>query len=92
MGLTGDQVQQQHDDGNLMAISDYCRCDVLDTYFVFLRTQVLMGNANLEQELELVQQAKAWIEERADSCEAYSSYIESWDDWTNPWKSEELVS
>lgn len=92
MGLTGDQVQQQYDDGNLMAISDYCRCDVLDTYFVFLRTQVLMGNASLQQELELVQQTKAWIEERADSCDAYSSYIESWGDWTNPWQAEELVS
>ena len=43
MGLTGDKVQEQWDAGHKMAISDYCRCDVLDTYFVFLRTQVLTG-------------------------------------------------
>ena len=51
-----------------------------------------MGNATLAQELELVQQTKSWIEERADSCEAYRSYIESWDDWANPWEAGELVS
>ncbi|MGI9469931.1 MAG: 3'-5' exonuclease [Rubripirellula sp.] len=92
MGLTGDKVQQQHDDGNKKAISDYCRCDVLDTYFVFLRTQVLMGKATLDQEIELVQSAKAWIEERASGCEAYASYLESWSDWTNPWGSDAPVS
>ena len=59
---------------------------------LFLRTQVLLGNASLEQELELVQQTKEWIEERADTCEAYSSYLENWDDWTNPWEADQLVS
>jgi uncharacterized protein YecT (DUF1311 family) len=92
MGLTGDKVQQQHDDGNKKAISDYCRCDVLDTYFVFLRTQVLMGRATLEQEIALVKSAKSWIEERSVDCEAYASYLESWSDWTNPWESDALVS
>jgi predicted PolB exonuclease-like 3'-5' exonuclease len=88
MDLTGDQVQQQFDAGNKLAISDYCRCDVLDTYFVFLRTQLLIGNLSLEQELEQVQKTKQWIEERADSCEAYKSYLGCWDDWSNPWTAE----
>jgi predicted PolB exonuclease-like 3'-5' exonuclease len=88
MGLTGDQVQQQHDQGNNLAISDYCRCDVLDTYFVFLRTQVLLGKTTLEREQALLESAKQWIEERADSCQAYSSYLESWHDWENPWQGE----
>lgn len=92
MGLTGDRVQQQYDDGHKMAISDYCRCDVLDTYFVFLRAQVLMGQATLEREIKLVETAKSWIEQRAESCEAYSSYLESWNDWKNPWETEALVS
>lgn len=86
VGLTGDKVQQQHDDGNKKAISDYCRCDVLDTYFVFLRTQVLMGKATLQQEIELVRCAKDWIEHRSVNCEAYASYLESWSDWANPWQ------
>jgi hypothetical protein len=87
MGLTGDQVQQQHDEGNKQAISDYCRCDVLDTYFVFLRTQVLTGACTLEREGQLVQRAKTWLEERADRCGAYRDYLENWDDWPSPWES-----
>ena len=89
--LRGDQVQQQYDDGNLQAISDYCRCDVLDTYFVFLRTQLLMGKLALEEEIELVQKTKEWIEERASECEAYQTYLDNMSEWNNPWNSEVLV-
>ena len=88
MGLTGDKVQEQWDAGHKMAISDYCRCDVLDTYFVFLRTQVLTGKITLTEEIELVQSSKEWIEQRAESCEAYASYLKNWTNWQNPWESE----
>jgi predicted PolB exonuclease-like 3'-5' exonuclease len=92
MDLTGDQVQQQYDDGKKEAISNYCRCDVLDTYFVFLRTQVLMGKVSIAEEVELVGAAKKWIEDQADSNEAYQAYLERWSDWQNPWQREELVT
>jgi predicted PolB exonuclease-like 3'-5' exonuclease len=88
MAVTGDQVQQQFDDGDLRGISDYCRCDVLDTYFVFLRSMVLCGKISLEQELELVAESKAWIESRADDCEAYQTYLNAWQGWTDPWENE----
>lgn len=81
----GDQVQQLFDEGDTQGISDYCRCDVLDTYFVFLRTQVLMGNATIEQETELVAEAKGWIEARTDDCKAYQTYLDNFQAWTNPW-------
>ncbi len=88
--LTGDQVQQQHNEGNKKAISDYCRCDVLDTYFVFLRTRVLTGHISLDQEIELVAEGKKWIEDRAEDCEAYQVYLSHWSEWKNPWISEEV--
>ena len=81
----GDQVQQMYDEGDTQAISDYCRCDVLDTYFVFLRTQVLMGKATIEEETELVGEVKTWIEERIDQCAAFQTYLDNFDDWVNPW-------
>lgn len=40
-GVDGSQVQGMYDEGEVEKINDYCRCDVLDTYFVFLRTRVL---------------------------------------------------
>ena len=38
MDVQGYMVQDLYNDGQLAEINDYCRCDVLDTYFVFLRT------------------------------------------------------
>ena len=35
MDVHGDMVQDMYDAGRLCEINDYCRCDVLDTYFVF---------------------------------------------------------
>lgn len=85
VGLTGDQVQQQYAEGNLKAISDYCRCDVLDTYFVFLRCMLITGRLDRETEAGLVSEAKAWIEARSESCDAYAAYLSHWGDWKNPW-------
>lgn len=85
MDLTGDQVQQQFDEGKKSAISDYCRCDVLDTYFVFLRTRVLTGHLTLDEEIERTAEAKQWITDRADDCEAYQVYLDHWREWDNPW-------
>ena len=84
MDLRGDQVQQQYDDGKLTEISDYCRCDVLDTYFIFLRSMVLMGKTTIDNEMQLVQKAKQWIEQRADTSDAYTAYLNAWRDWEKP--------
>ncbi len=80
-GIDGSKVQDMYDSGAVEEINDYCRCDVLDTYFVFLRSQVLTGALKLEQEQELVSQTKNWLAERADSSPAYTHYLEHWGDW-----------
>jgi len=89
MDTQGYMVQDMYDDGKLAEINDYCRCDVLDTYFVFLRLAVVMGNLTLAQEHKLVVAAKAWLEERAEDSPAYRLYLERWGDWENPWASED---
>ena len=38
-GIDGSQVQDLYHAGHVDRINDYCRCDVLDTYFVFLRSR-----------------------------------------------------
>lgn len=91
MGMTGDQVQGTWDAGGKQQVSDYCRNDVLDTYFVFLRAMVVTGRLTLEKELKLVANTKKWIEQRSDECKAYGEYLEHWHDWHDPWESEELV-
>lgn len=85
MEVQGDMVQDLHARGKLAEISDYCRCDVLDTYFVFLRLQLLMGTLSLERERELVDVAKLYLTGQASSYRAYQEYLAAWKDWTNPW-------
>lgn len=85
IGLKGDLVQEKYDEGELQAISDYCRCDVLDTYFVFLRTQTLSGAWTLDHELSMVEKAKQWVTSRADEASVYGDYLEYWGQWENPW-------
>lgn len=83
-GIDGSMVQDMYDSGKVAEINDYCRCDVLDTYFVFLRTRVLLGRLSLEQEQERVAEAHQWLQERAEDRPAYAHYLENWGDWQPP--------
>ena len=86
MDVQGHMVQDLYDEGRLAEINDYCRCDVLDTYFVFLRTRVLFGAMSLDEEQGLIGETKSWLTKKADNVAAYRIYLERWGDWPNPWK------
>lgn len=87
MDVQGDMVYDLYLAGQLEEINEYCRCDVLDTYFVFLRTMLLMGRLTIQQEQDCVQQAKRLLEAEADRHPAYQQYLSQWGDWENPWES-----
>ncbi len=89
MDVQGCMVQDMYEAGRLAEINDYCRCDVLDTYFVFLRVQVLLGRLALDAEQSLIADTKEWIQARADQVPAYQLYLEHWGDWPNPWDAED---
>ena len=85
MDVQGDMVQDMYEAGRLAEINDYCRCDVLDTYFVFLRSRVLVGQLTLADEQQRIAEAKQWLEERSTATRAYCVYLQHWGDWANPW-------
>jgi predicted PolB exonuclease-like 3'-5' exonuclease len=85
MDVQGHMVQDMYDAGKLAEINDYCRCDLLDTYFVFLRTRVLCGQLTREEEEKLIDETKEWLTERAAGSKAYAEYLKNWGDWVNPW-------
>jgi 3'-5' exonuclease len=89
MAVQGDMVQDMYDAGRLAEINDYCRCDVLDTYFVFLRTRVLLGQLALDAEQQLIAQTRHWLESKAEGSPAFRLYLDHWGDWSNPWASQE---
>jgi hypothetical protein len=86
MDVQGHMVQDLFYRGAVAEINDYCRCDLLDTYFVFLRTRVLFGEISLDEEQGLIAQTKSWLIARKQQSPAYTAYLERWGDWPNPWK------
>src|SRR3989304_8960888 len=43
MGMSGDQVWDNYIEGNIEAIRNYCETDVLNTYLIFLRYELMRG-------------------------------------------------
>ncbi|MDA7949867.1 MAG: 3'-5' exonuclease [Pirellulaceae bacterium] len=85
MRVQGDMVQDMFHDGKLAEINDYCRCDVLDTYFLFLRSRVMLGQLSLSEEQALLSKTKRWVEDQSKVCSIYQEYLENWGHWENPW-------
>lgn len=81
MGTKGDMVQALWEAGELGRINDYCMCDALDTYFVFLRTRVLCGMIDLAKEKALVEHARAWIEKAEATSPAMAEYLAHFQVW-----------
>lgn len=86
MDVEGCMVQDMYEAGKLSEISDYCQCDVLDTYFVFLRSQVMLGRISIERESALVKGAKAYLAQRSGANAAFQRYLDNWGDWNNPFQ------
>ena len=58
MGMSGAKVWDYYQAGDIAAIRNYCETDVLNTYLVYLRFQVMRGkllNHELEKEYEIMQ-------------------------------------
>ena len=83
--VQGDMIQDMYESGKVAEIADHCRRDLLDTYFVFLRTRVMFAEITLSREQALINEAKQWISGKAAQSGAYRAYLERWGNWPNPW-------
>jgi predicted PolB exonuclease-like 3'-5' exonuclease len=57
MGMSGTKVWDLFQNGEIEAIRNYCETDVLNTYLIFLRFELIRGHINqdtYEQECQLV--------------------------------------
>lgn len=79
LDVSGDRVYDLYRAGQVQEINDYCMFDTLDTYFVFLRTRVLLGELTPEDEQELARRARSWLGTRLEQLPALRSYLEAWD-------------
>ena len=79
LDVAGDQVYEMWKAGRLQEINDYCMFDTIDTYFVFLRTRVVIGEFPLEHERVLARRARGWLGARAAELPALHTYLAAWD-------------
>ncbi len=84
MEVTGKKVYPMWRDGKLAQINDYCLCDTLDTYFVFLRTRVMAGALSLDDEQALLRRTRDWLRAQTGEFPALADYVTHWEDW-RPW-------
>ena len=74
----GDMVQDMFMRGEYADIHGYCFCDVIDTYFVFLRTKVLTGEMTPERETELIQMMRQRLTNWSADRAPIKKYLEAW--------------
>jgi predicted PolB exonuclease-like 3'-5' exonuclease len=78
MEMAGDQVYALWREGRTREINDYCMFDTLDTYFVFLRTRVLLGEITLDDEKRFVERARTWLMMKTTELPALQQYLNNW--------------
>ena len=76
LGMSGDRVWDTYMAGDLESIRNYCETDVLNTYLVYLRFDLMRGNltkADFDSECDRV---RAILE--ADSKPYLLEFLEAW--------------
>jgi predicted PolB exonuclease-like 3'-5' exonuclease len=76
--MKGEDVYPKYLEGKLQEINDYCLCDTLDTYFVFLRTRILTGDISPDQEQELRAKARTLLEAKSEEFPVLRKYLSAW--------------
>jgi predicted PolB exonuclease-like 3'-5' exonuclease len=79
LDVSGDQVQEMYKAGRLQEINDYCMFDTIDTFFIFLRTRVVVGDLTSEEERLLARKARSWLGGKVAEFPALSTYLAAWD-------------
>ena len=76
MGMSGAKVWETYHKGDLKAIRDYCETDVLNTYLVYLRFEVMRGNIS-QQDLEAEEQ-KLRDYLKNENLPHFNEFLEAW--------------
>lgn len=66
MGMSGAKVWEQFCSGNLKSIRNYCETDVLNTYCVYLRFELMRGLLNQEGYQLSIQNLRNYLQSEAD--------------------------
>ena len=77
LGFSGAQVWEACQAGNLVGIRRYCETDVLNTYLVYLRFELLRGRLSREEHAEQIERVRALL--RAAQEPHLRQFLEAWE-------------
>ncbi len=77
LGFSGAQVWDTYLEGNLVGIRRYCETDVLNTYLVYLRFELLRGRLPRERHAEEVERVKTLL--RAGKEPHFAEFLRVWE-------------
>ena len=77
MGMHGGKVWEEYLSGNLKAIRDYCETDVLNTYCVYLRFELMRGVINQTEYHDAIERLRHYLngETGREHLQAFSEKI-----------------
>jgi predicted PolB exonuclease-like 3'-5' exonuclease len=76
--MAAQDVLEHYRQGRLDLINQRCCCDVLDTYFAFIRSRVMLGCIDGKQEQAIIGDARSWIENQSPEHPYLLPYLKCW--------------
>jgi len=78
MGFDGSQVWDAYQAGNLLGIRRYCETDVLNTYLIYLRFELMRGRMTRERYAEEVERVKTLLRAGTDQPH-FAEFLQAWE-------------
>ena len=83
-GVDGSKVTVMYDAGQVKEIRDYCETDVVNTYLVYIRQQLMQGNMSKENYNQAILDMKDFLEKSDKKEQAHMhEFLEAWADANN---------
>jgi len=76
LGMHGSEVWGQYQAGQIDAIRDYCETDVLNTYLVYLRFELIRGNLDQKQWENEIQQVRDFL--KKENRAHFQAFLQAW--------------
>jgi predicted PolB exonuclease-like 3'-5' exonuclease len=80
MGFSGGQVWDAYQAGNLLGIRQYCETDVLNTYLIYLRFELMRGRFSRDRYAQEVERVKTLL--RAGKEPHFVEFLHTWESLT----------
>lgn len=68
MGMSGSKVWEQYQAGQLKEIRDYCETDVLNTYCVYLRLELVRGTINQSEYTDALNRLRVYLASESEKA------------------------